>query len=138
GRGAPVRAEAVLVTASAGDPTEIDVWRARPGHEPERLTPGGGIHAAVAGGDVLVTLRSSLDRPGAVATVHRGETVVTEVASRAEAPPFTPRPTMHVLGRRELRSALLLPRDRTDDGPLPVLLDPYGGPRAHRALQAPD
>src|SRR5699024_6065846 len=39
------------------------------------------------------------------------------------------------LGERELASALLLPSDyRPEQGPLPVLLDPYGGPQGQRVL----
>src|SRR5699024_7959641 len=40
------------------------------------------------------------------------------------------------LGERQLRAALLLPNEYNDgDGPLPVLLDPYGGPHAQRVLR---
>jgi dipeptidyl-peptidase-4 len=41
-------------------------------------------------------------------------------------------------GRRELNAALLLPRDHTPGQPLPVLLDPYGGPHFQRVLRAQD
>jgi dipeptidyl-peptidase-4 len=40
-------------------------------------------------------------------------------------------------GARELRTALLLPSDDVrPTGPLPVLMDPYGGPHAQRVLSA--
>jgi dipeptidyl-peptidase 4 len=57
----------------------------------------------------------------------------------AEIPVLTPRPRMLELGSRRLRAALFLPGPDTDDdgtSPLPVLLDPYGGPHAQRVVHA--
>jgi dipeptidyl-peptidase 4 len=39
-----------------------------------------------------------------------------------------PRPTLFAGGERELRMAVLVPGGREPEGPIPVLLDPYGGP----------
>jgi dipeptidyl-peptidase-4 len=39
-------------------------------------------------------------------------------------------------GPRELATAVLLPHDTPPDAPLPVLLDPYGGPHAQRVQAA--
>ena len=47
-----------------------------------------------------------------------------------------PRPRFLALGERELRSALLLPGGREPEEPLPVLMDPYGGPHGARVLKA--
>ena len=48
-----------------------------------------------------------------------------------------PRPAMLSLGPRQIRSALLFPSwHEPGSGPLPVLLDPYGGPHAQRVLAA--
>ncbi len=52
----------------------------------------------------------------------------------AETPVLEPRPRMLTLGDRGVRAALLLPTDDTGTGPLPVLLDPYGGPHVQRVL----
>jgi dipeptidyl-peptidase-4 len=42
-----------------------------------------------------------------------------------------------VLGERRLRAALVMPTTAAHrDGPLPVVLDPYGGPHAQRVLAA--
>jgi dipeptidyl-peptidase-4 len=49
-----------------------------------------------------------------------------------------PSPTFFVAGARELRAALLLPNGREPERPLPVLLDPYGGPGFQRVLRARD
>jgi dipeptidyl-peptidase-4 len=43
---------------------------------------------------------------------------------------------LHHLGRRRIATAILLPSDHERGRPLPVLLDPYGGPHAQRVLQA--
>jgi dipeptidyl-peptidase-4 len=67
--------------------------------------------------------------------VLRDGGVLAEIASHAEHPALEPNVTLLTAGKRELRCALLLPRDH-DGGPLPVLLDPYGGPHAQRVLQA--
>lgn len=54
----------------------------------------------------------------------------------AEVPVLTARPRMLSLGGRGLRAALLLPSDDDGTSPLPVLLDPYGGPHAQRVMHA--
>ena len=56
-----------------------------------------------------------------------GEPVAT-IASTTEAPILTTNPTFFVGGERDLRMALFTPHGAAPDGPLPVLIDPYGGP----------
>jgi dipeptidyl-peptidase-4 len=58
---------------------------------------------------------------------------VTTIASLAETPGLRPRVTLLRAGARELRTALLLPSE-PPARPLPVLLDPYGGPHGSRVL----
>ena len=48
-----------------------------------------------------------------------------------------PTPTYAELGPRRLPAALLLPHGREPDGPVPVLLSPYGGPGFRRAVRWP-
>ncbi|MEU6736257.1 prolyl oligopeptidase family serine peptidase [Streptomyces physcomitrii] len=51
------------------------------------------------------------------------------LASHAELPSLEPRMELLTLGPRALRAALFLPSwHRPGDAPLPVLMDPYGGP----------
>jgi dipeptidyl-peptidase-4 len=129
----------VLVTASQQDPTQVGVWRVgRDGAS--RVSGPGGVHTARRGGDVTVLGSSGMDGFGARYRVLRdcgvdGGGVLAEVASHAETPVLEPNVTLLTAGKRELRCALLLPRDHAG-GPLPVLLDPYGGPHAQRVLQA--
>ncbi len=57
---------------------------------------------------------------------------------RAEQPHLpAPQPDLFPAGSRQIRTALLLPSwHRPGAAPLPVLLDPYGGPHAQRVLAA--
>jgi dipeptidyl-peptidase-4 len=71
-------------------------------------------------------------------SVLRGGEKVGEIASLAAKPGLSPRGRFWVLGPRKLRTVVLHPRPALglEDGPLPVLLDPYGGPHAQRAVRA--
>jgi dipeptidyl-peptidase 4 len=125
---------AVLVAASE-EPTEVHLWRVVPGDPAERLTGEPGHHGAVAAGEVTVLTSATLDRDGATITVHRAGRPAAVIGSRAETPAVRPRPRLLRAGRRELRAALLLPEGPFQP-PLPVLLDPYGGPHHRQVLAA--
>lgn len=129
----------LVVTASpAGDPTVTHVYRVAADGGVEPLTHEPGVHSATAAGDVVVVASTSMRWPGTRTTVRRGGNVVAELASLAVRPPMRPKASFHVVGERQLRSTLLLPRAAAvrDAGPLPVLLDPYGGPHAQRVTRA--
>ncbi|MEB3370441.1 S9 family peptidase [Saccharopolyspora mangrovi] len=129
-----VGAEDVLVSGTEDDPAEVHLYRVTAtGHE--RLTSDSGVHTGTRGGDVLVVATSSLDRPRTGVVVRRGTETIAEIANHAEEHGLDLNVRLLRLGERELRSALLLPSSYTpEDGPLPVLLDPYGGPHAQRVL----
>ncbi|WP_069166715.1 S9 family peptidase [Nocardia altamirensis] len=131
----------VLFTASAGaeadapETGEIHVYRVneqglhRISHEP-------GVHSAVRAGDITVLVSSTLARPGADVQVLRGATQVATIASHAEDPGLSPRVTLTEAGARRIPCAVLLPRDHDGVTPLPVLMDPYGGPHGQRVFAA--
>jgi dipeptidyl-peptidase 4 len=127
---------AVLVAGST-EPTEVQLWRVVPGADPEPLTAGPGQHAATAAGPVVVVTRADLDHDGTATTVTAPGRAPLPVRSVAHAPGLRPRPELLRAGPRELRCALLLP-ERPPAGPLPVLLDPYGGPHHRQVLAARD
>jgi len=127
------RGDAVLVAAS-DEPVEQHVWEVPAGGPPVRLTSGAGVHTAVVGGPVTVLVSASLDADGTRATVLAPDRPAAAVASLAARPAVQPRVRLLRAGRRELRTALLLPSGPAD-GPLPVLLDPYGGPH-HQRVEA--
>jgi dipeptidyl-peptidase-4 len=95
-----------------------------------------GVHSAVRSGAVTVLISWGLGYSGSKTTVWRDGQQIGEVGSLAVTPPITPSVTMLTVGQRSLRCALLLPVDHRPGTPLPVLLDPYGGPHAQRVLSA--
>ncbi len=157
--------DALEVLASpADDPTSVQRWSsdgdpADPGSSWSRTGPEGpGLVSVVVGrrGSSVVGRRTEGDLdawapPEVVvrATLAAAAPEVTVSCARidgtdrvehhlegvAETPVVVARPRMMELGGRRLRAALLLPED-DDTGPLPVLLDPYGGPHAQRVLAA--
>src|SRR5690606_17303009 len=70
---------------------------------------------------------------GAVWSLPDGETLTSET----ERPLVAPSVRLLRTGSGELATAVLLPVDH-DGSPLPVLLDPYGGPHAQRVVRAYD
>ncbi|MET9430997.1 prolyl oligopeptidase family serine peptidase [Streptomyces sp. NPDC003036] len=132
----------VLVQASAGeeapgpDPEigEIHVYRVNE-LGVERLSEGPGVHSAVRSGAVTVLASSRPGTPGQTVRVLRDGKPVAEIASYAETPVLSPRLTLTESGPHRIPCAVLLPRAYEEgDGPLPVLLDPYGGPHGQRVL----
>jgi dipeptidyl-peptidase-4 len=134
--------EDVLVTASAGpgaqDPQtgEIHVHRVT-ADGAVRVTGEPGVHTAVRSGEVAVLVSSVPDRAGARARVLRAGREVAEIASYAQEPSLTARVRLTEAGGRRIPCAVLLPSGYAEgDGPLPVLMDPYGGPHGQRVLAA--
>jgi len=125
----------VLVAASE-EPTETHVWSVPASGPPLRLSREPGLHTAVAGGPLLVLTSGGPDDDTPRTVVLRDGAPVAEIASNAAPLGLVPRVSLHRTGERELRSALLLPSGQVPDGPLPVLLNPYGGPHAQRVVAA--
>ncbi|MCW8218539.1 S9 family peptidase [Streptomyces griseolus] len=132
----------ILVSATAGELAErpetgeTHVYRvAELGVE--RLSEGVGVHAAVRSGGVTVMVSSSLDRPGTTVRVLRdGESVAT-VANHSETPVLSAGVRLTEGGAQRIPCAVLLPAGyKESDGPLPVLMDPYGGPHGRRVVAA--
>jgi dipeptidyl-peptidase-4 len=128
-------AGATVLFEASEEPTEIHVWRVAPNREVGRLTHRPGVHTAIEGGDVVVVTSSTEDDPVSRTEVLREGTVVAMIENVAERPSVEPRPIHVSLGTRELRGALLLPGGTEPNGPLPLLLDPYGGPGFQRVVR---
>ncbi|MFI1481031.1 prolyl oligopeptidase family serine peptidase [Streptomyces sp. NPDC020747] len=143
----------VLVSASAGEAAaapeigEVHVYRVND-LGVERISQQPGVHSAVRAGGVTVLVSAVPGKPGAEVQVLRGGDrremgvppaggwgTAATVASYAEDPGLSPRVTLTEAGERRVPCAVLLPTDYTD-GPLPVLMDPYGGPHGQRVLAA--
>ena len=131
----------VQFTASADDPAEAHVFLASRDGVVRQLTETFGVHSAVFGADLAVVTSTSFSEPGSVARVVRldedGEAKdLCTVRNVAETPDLKLNATMVRLGERALRGVLVLPTGHVPGTKLPVLLDPYGGPHAQRALAA--
>jgi dipeptidyl-peptidase-4 len=131
----------VLVSASAGEEAEapetgeVHVYRVNE-LGLERVSQEPGVHSAVRAGGVTVLVSATLDRAGARVRVLRDGKSVATVASYAEDPGMSPRVTLTEGGARRIPCAVLMPQDYQEGTPLPVLLDPYGGPHGPRVLAA--
>ncbi|GAA2298108.1 prolyl oligopeptidase family serine peptidase [Nonomuraea roseoviolacea subsp. roseoviolacea] len=123
-----------VLFAATDEPTRTDVWSYHPDTGAHPLTAEPGVHGAVRSGGTTVLLSRTLDRPGTRVTVHTASSPASgsapvEIVSYAQRPVLEPRTELLTLGPRELRAALFLPSwHRPGDAPLPVLMDPYGGP----------
>jgi dipeptidyl-peptidase-4 len=129
-----VDGDTVLFTAST-DPCSVGLYSWTAGGLTEH-TPGPGLHSGWLAGRTLVVAAQNLDSDGVTTRVHRRTGGVHTIASLAEPPGLVPRITLLAVGQRELRTALLLPSWHRAGTPLPVLLDPYGGPHAQRVVHA--
>ena len=125
--------EEVVFTASTS-PTDVQVWRwdATNGSL-SCLTPSGGIHTAASGGRTDVLGSAGMTHDGTRWTLggHVFE-------SRAERPVVTPDVQFTKVSARELNVGIVLPRNYDRESPLPVLMDPYGGPHFQRVMAARD
>ncbi|MEV4437999.1 alpha/beta fold hydrolase [Streptomyces sp. NPDC049577] len=132
----------VLIAAFAGpeaaEPETGEMHLYRVGEQgAERLTREPGRHSAVRSGAVTVLASAFPDRPGAEVRVERDGKQIATVGSYAETPVLTARAHLTRAGARRIPCAVLLPTGYTEaDGPLPVLMDPYGGPGAARVVAA--
>ncbi|MFD4696249.1 S9 family peptidase [Streptomyces niveus] len=147
----------VLVSASSGEAAqapetgEIHVYRipyGAPGEVPdgdreagtwgpERVSEGVGVHTAVRAGAVMVLASARPEVSGTVVQVVREGKQLAVITSYAQQPNLTPRVQLTQGGAHRIPCAVLLPTQYEEvDGPLPVLLDPYGGPHGQRVVAA--
>ncbi|HEY8429943.1 MAG TPA: DPP IV N-terminal domain-containing protein [Sandaracinaceae bacterium] len=124
------------VSASA-EPTETHVWRVPLSGEgePVRMSDERGEHDAVIGKDAALWVHVKHTADGEQASVVRrrdGATVGT-LGSQADPPPEVPRVSFETVGERELRVAVVRPRNFQPGVRYPVILYVYGGPH-HRQV----
>jgi dipeptidyl-peptidase 4 len=126
---AAVRRNSVIIHANnPADATIHQVWEWSDDGL-QLLSESDGMHSAVVGGPTTVLRSVSLEKCASVTKVIGGPTLT----SFAATPLVDPNVTLHQYGDRQLATAVLLPRDH-DGSPLPVLLDPYGGPHVQTVL----
>ncbi|MEU4028919.1 S9 family peptidase [Streptomyces anulatus] len=132
----------ILVSAVAGEDAvepeigQIHVYRVNE-LGIERISEGVGVHSAVRSGGLSVVVSAVPEEPGAAARVVRDGKRLTRIPSFAQEPVLSPRVTLTEGGAHRIPCAVLLPSDYQEaDGPLPVLMDPYGGPHGRRVVAA--
>ncbi|MER6185571.1 prolyl oligopeptidase family serine peptidase [Streptomyces sp. NPDC001652] len=131
----------VLISASAGERAaapetgEVHVYRVNE-LGMERVSQEPGVHSAVRAGGVTVLVSATPGRAGSRAQVLRDGKRTSTVTSYAEDPGMSPRMILTEGGARRIPCAVLLPQDHDGVTPLPVLMDPYGGPHGPRVLAA--
>jgi dipeptidyl-peptidase 4 len=127
-----------IIFCATDEPTERHVYALDPRDQTtEKLTTESGVHSATILGDLLAISSETLEGDGlTVRIVGPGATGEVATLRSLPQPTFAPRVTLLKAGDRELRTAVILPRDQVrPSGPLPVIMDPYGGP-AQRVLCA--
>jgi dipeptidyl-peptidase 4 len=118
------------------DATGLEVWSHRRGVGSTRISPQGAVCSAVAAGSTLVLRTASLAESRARWEVLDVDgTVIRELTNLAETPLVSARPAIFHTPRRRIAVAVLLPKDH-EGQPLPVLMDPYGGPHAQRVIRS--
>lgn len=125
----------VVITASR-EPTTVQVARVDWTGALEWLTDDAGVHSTIVGATTRVDVSRSLAFDGPRIIVRDGDRDAGTIADHGERPDVSLNLQLLRLGERELAAALLLPNGADDDAPLPVLLDPYGGPHAQRVQQS--
>lgn len=118
------------------EPTEMHVWKLAADGSLEQVSEVVGQHNAVAGGGLVVVVTETVDEPLPSARLVRGADELHTFDRAAESPVIVGRPTFFSAGPKELLVAMFTPDGRDPGEPLPVLLDPYGGPHWGRVVRA--
>jgi dipeptidyl-peptidase-4 len=128
-----------IVYRASTAPTQEHLFRiALDGGEPKALTPAPGVHTAVCSKDHSVfVLQSNLPRSMPCATVHKADgTLLGDLPSVAEDPPFVPRDELLTVGEGLVfHAAIIRPHGFDSTKRYPVILHVYGGP-AHLQVTA--
>jgi dipeptidyl-peptidase 4 len=140
-RGLQVRAvlgtdgDDVLFAASA-EPTEVGIWRYGPGGL-RAVATDPGVHGATAAGGTTLLASRTLDSSQPAVRIVRDGAVTAGIASLAQQPNLPhPVPQFLEAGPAGIRTAVLFPSWHEPGTPLPVLMDPYGGPGMARVTKS--
>jgi len=135
----------IAIVAAWTEPTEVQLLAVALNGEArtQALTTEPGVHTAATGGNTIVISSTGPDRTETMITVNQlavdHEVTLSEravITDHSPNPGFVPNAIFTTLGGDDLTSALFLPEGPNGDDPLPVVVDPYGGPHAQRVLKA--
>jgi dipeptidyl-peptidase 4 len=124
-----------VVFLATEEPTELHVWRLDADGSLARLSGASGVHGAVAEAGLTVLVSETVDAASPVATLLRDDAPLHTFERFVETPVLRSTPSFVSLGPKELRTAVLTPNGAEPDHPLPVLLNPYGGPHWGRVVR---
>jgi dipeptidyl-peptidase-4 len=130
-----------LVYQASADPTQSQLFRmSLEGHEPASGTPltkEPGVHSATFAKNHAVYVHQALRGDGMPrTTVHRADgSLIGELPSVAEEPPFVPRAELVKVGDSPgFYAAIVRPRAFDPAKRYPVIVDVYGGPGHQKVL----
>jgi dipeptidyl-peptidase 4 len=107
-----VAAGARTVFLATTEPTEQHLYALdHATGEIEQLTSEPGIHTGAVRGDLLAVSSETLDSDGVTVRVYQDGRLLATVASLPRKPAFAPQVTLLKSGERELRTAVIFPRD---------------------------
>ena len=125
-----------VVTAVSENPLEQHIMHFDLDGKATQLSKGAGVHDAVSNGSLTVIQSRSMDFDGVQTSIYIKNVQIAEVEDRSENPVITLNTNFHTLGERSLETVVLFPLNHDNSTPLPVILDPYGGPHAQRVRSA--
>ena len=96
------------------------------------FTEGTGIHDAVSNGALTVIQSRNMDVHGVKTIILAEGSHISEIQDHSEKPNISLNINFHRLGENKIETVVLLPQNHDGTSPIPILLDPYGGPHAQR------
>ena len=122
-----------IVYNASFNPTQSHLYRVtlREGGEPKPLTKEAGLHGAIfsKSGDLWLHMPRTLAYMPTVLVRQADGTVIGELPSVAEKPPFSPKVELTRVGPGEgFEAAVIWPRNFDPAKKYPVMVDVYGGP----------
>jgi dipeptidyl-peptidase-4 len=126
-----------VVYSASSDPTQSQLFRCSlEGGKTEPLSKEPGVHSATFSRDHSLFVHPAALRDAMpVTTVRKADgTVIGELPSVAENPPFTPRTETVTVGDADYSAYIVRPRNFKEKTKYPVIVHVYGGP-THQVVQ---
>jgi len=128
-----LEADSQGVTYSASvEPSEVCLYRVSETGV-EKLSPSGHVATAKMRAGTTVLVQASIEKATTYSVVANNKKL--SIHSYASEPVVNPKVTFLKCGPREIEAAVLFPSEPLSH-PLPILMDPYGGPHAQRVMKA--
>ena len=117
-----------VVFTATSESTETHLWAYDDTGGLAQLSSAPGVNAGVCSASTVLITHHGLEEPRPTTVVSRGRGRAVEIASLAEVPVIDLRAQFCQTGPGAVRTVVLAPEWWDEEhGPLPVLMDPYGG-----------